>query len=101
RAGARIIAGGTRVILVEGNYVLLDAEGWRDLSPLFDVTVMVRADEAVLEARLRERWARFDAAAMTEKMDGNDLPNMRLVLRSSLPAHYVLDTDAGTADAES
>jgi pantothenate kinase len=97
RAGGRIIAGETRIIVVDGNYLLLDAPGWRDLKPLFDVTVMLAADEAVLEARLIERWRGFglEGADLVTKMEGNDLPNMRLVLRESLPADYVLRTDAG------
>lgn len=96
RAGGRIIAGSTRIIVVEGNYLLLNAPGWRDLRDLFDVTVSLAADPAVLEARLTERWQGFglEGAEMIAKMEGNDLPNMRLVLRESLPADYVLRTDA-------
>lgn len=95
RAGARIIAAEARIIIVEGNYLLLDMPGWRDLKPLFDVTVMLQADEAVLEARLLARWQGFGLAGaeMEAKMHGNDLPNMRLVLRQSLPADYGLRTD--------
>jgi len=97
RAGGRIIAGGTKIIIVEGNYLLLDAEGWRDLKPLFDLTVTLVADEAVLEARLTERWRGFGLAGadMIAKMEGNDLPNLRLVLRESLPSDYVVRTDLG------
>ena len=96
RAGGRIISGATKIIVVEGNYLLLDAPGWRDLKPLFDITVTLKADEAVLEARLTERWQGFglEGQDMITKMEGNDLPNMRLVLRESLPSDYVLRTDA-------
>jgi pantothenate kinase len=94
RAGARIIDGRARIIIVEGNYLLLDWPGWRELG--FDVTVMLEADEAVLEARLTTRWQGFgyEGQAMLDKMEGNDLPNMRLVLRQSRPADYTLRTDA-------
>ncbi|KQT47536.1 nucleoside triphosphate hydrolase [Aureimonas sp. Leaf454] len=99
RAGGRIIAGKTRIIVVEGNYLLLDEPGWRDLGPLFDVTVTLVASEAVLEARLTERWRGFglEGEAMVTKMEGNDLPNMRLVLRNSLPGDYALATDDNRA----
>lgn len=95
RAGARIIAAEAEIIVVEGNYLLLDEPGWRDLAPLFDTTVMLIADEAVVEARLADRWQGFGYASedMVRKMEGNDLPNMRLVLRNSLPADYALSTD--------
>jgi pantothenate kinase len=96
RAGARIIAGGTRVILAEGNYFLLDEPGWRDLAPLFDLTVMVEASEDLLGERLNRRWEGFGYApdAIAEKMEGNDLPNMRLVLTRSRLADVVVRSDA-------
>lgn len=96
RAGARIIAGDTRIVVVEGNYLLLDEPGWRDLSPLFDVSVKLVADESVLEARLTQRWKGYgyECEAMVAKMEGNDLPNMRLVVRNSLPADYEIRSDA-------
>jgi pantothenate kinase len=95
RAGAAIIPATARIVLVEGNYLLLDEPGWRDLKDLFDVTVKLAADSAVLEARLTERWEGFglEGEDMRQKMEGNDLPNLRLVLGHSLPAEFELRTD--------
>lgn len=92
RAGARIIAGSTRLILAEGNYLLLDRPGWRDLAARFDLTVMVTAPEDVLSARLRQRWHGLGYAPdrLEAQVEGNDLPNMRLVLASSRAADLVL-----------
>ena len=97
RAGAAIIPATARIVLVEGNYLLLDEPGWRDLKDLFDVTVKLTADSAVLEARLTERWEGFglEGEDMRQKMEGNDLPNLRLVLGHSLPAEFELRTDVG------
>ena len=96
RAGARILAGQTRVILAEGNYLLLDEPGWRDLGPLFDLTVMIEASEQALVNRLRARWQGFgyDPAAIQAKLEDNDLPNVRLVLTNSRPADVIVRTDA-------
>ena len=96
RAGARIIGADARIILAEGNYLLLDEPGWRDLAPLFDLTVMVEASEDVLVARLTSRWAGFSYTPdmMVAKMEGNDLPNMRLVLSKSRVADIVVRSDA-------
>lgn len=96
RAGARILAGQTRVILAEGNYLLLDEPGWRDLGPLFDLTVMIEASEQALVDRLRARWQGFgyDPAAIQAKLEDNDLPNVRLVLTNSRPADVIVRTDA-------
>ena len=41
RAGARLIPRNINVLIVEGNYVLLDQEPWSSLAPLFDVTVNI------------------------------------------------------------
>ncbi|MBB3999618.1 nucleoside/nucleotide kinase family protein [Aureimonas pseudogalii] len=97
RAGGRIIEATTRIILAEGNYLLLDAPGWRDLAPLFDLTVMVEAREELLIERLTERWLSFgyEPEALIEKLEGNDLPNMRLVLKNSRPADVALRSDGG------
>lgn len=94
RASARIIPAQTEIVVVEGNYLLLDEPGWRDLAALFDTTVMLVADEAVVEARLTERWRGFglEGEIMRAKMEDNDLPNMRLVLHGSLAADYALST---------
>lgn len=95
RAGARIVAAATRVIVVEGNYLLLDEPGWRDLKPLFHRTAKLVASEAVLEARLTRRWEGYgyEGERMREKMEDNDLPNMRLILSRSLDADYEIRSD--------
>ncbi|MGI4747927.1 MAG: nucleoside triphosphate hydrolase [Janthinobacterium lividum] len=92
RAGGRIVEASTRIILAEGNYLLLDQPGWRDLGPLFDLTVMLEVGEDTLVERLLQRWAGFDydEAAIVTKMEGNDLPNVRLVLGNSRPADIMI-----------
>lgn len=95
RAGADIVPGPARIIVTEGNYLLLDADGWRELRSRFDIAVFVTAPMAIIEERLRRRWLGFqyDDAALLMKMEGNDLPNVRLVLGSSGPADATLRTD--------
>ncbi|WP_427025376.1 nucleoside triphosphate hydrolase [Aureimonas ureilytica] len=95
RAGARIIAPDVRIILAEGNYLLLDEPGWRDLGALFDLTIMIEASEDVLIERLTQRWLGYDYTpdALVEKLEGNDLPNMRLVLSNSRPADIAIRSD--------
>jgi pantothenate kinase len=94
RAGARIIAQATPVVLVEGNYLLLRAEPWADLRPFFDLTVALAADEATLARRLTARWAALPAAAARAKVEQNDLPNARTVLRESVAADLIIGDDA-------
>ncbi len=91
RAGARIVAADTRIILVEGNYLLLTTPPWDRLRPLFDHTIMVSAPMEVLEARLMDRWLGFgfDRESAKTKAGDNDLPNAETVLRDSAKADVV------------
>ncbi|WP_374642435.1 nucleoside/nucleotide kinase family protein [Tabrizicola sp.] len=92
RAGARLIPAEVPVIVVEGNYLLLDQAPWDRLRPMFDLTAMVDVAEPVLRARLRGRWERLGLAEgeVRAKLEDNDLPNGRLVREASVPADYRL-----------
>jgi len=83
-AGAGQIGPDTDTIIVEGNYLLLDRPGWRDLAPLWDLSVYLSVPEDMLRARLMQRWYDhgFDDSVAAEKTDGNDLPNAREVARN-------------------
>lgn len=92
RGSARIIAPETRLILAEGNYLLLDRDPWRSLHPLFDTTVLIEVSEAELRRRLRQRWLGYGLteAEIDFKLDQNDMPNGRVVLESGGPVQYIL-----------
>ena len=92
RAGARLIPKETPVIVVEGNWLLLNQAPWDRLQPMFDVTVMVDVPEHVLRARLRGRWERLglSEAEIVEKLEENDLPNGRWVRDGSVRADHVI-----------
>lgn len=84
RAGAGIVRGEHRFVIVEGNYLLLDESPWYGLAPLFDHTVFLEVHADELERRLIARWLDqglpLDAAR--RRAVGNDLPNARRVTRS-------------------
>jgi pantothenate kinase len=92
RAGARVVTKSVQIVITEGNYLLLDSQPWVNLRPLFDLTVMVREDSALLEKRLVNRWLSygFDIATARGKVFDNDLPNVDLVLSSSGPCQVVV-----------
>lgn len=94
RAGARLIAPAARIIVVEGNYLLLDEEPWDGLAPHFDVTVMLDVPEEVLRERLERRWRRFrlPPEEVRRKVEENDLPNGRQVIANSILADIVVAT---------
>ena len=92
RAGARMIPQDINLLIVEGNYVLLDQSPWNSLKPLFDVSVNIRVPEAVLRQRLYDRWQGLGIPAeeIPAKVEANDLPNGLLVLNNSFRADFVL-----------
>lgn len=85
RAGAAIVAADARFVLVEGNYLLLDRPPWSDLAPLFDLTIFIDVPIAELERRLLARWTDLGRSPEAARawVEGNDLPNARLVIESS------------------
>ncbi len=93
RAADRAIpAGGTlspdvETVVIEGNYLLFDAEGWRDLHSLWDLRVFLHVPEATLRARLIDRWLAHDhtQAQAEARADGNDMANARRIYDQRLP----------------
>ena len=89
-AAAGVVPVRARHVVVEGNWLLLDRPGWRELGP-WDLTVMLRVGDDALRARLAERWAHLPPPASRAKIDGNDLPNAALVRDASRAADVAFD----------
>ena len=83
----------SRIIVAEGNYLLLDRPPWNRLAGIFALSVLLRESEETLTARLIDRWTGhgFDRAGALAKAEGNDLPNARTVLRHSAGADLVIE----------
>jgi len=80
------------IVVIEGNYLLLDAPIWTDLHSHWDLSVFLYVHSDVLRNRLIQRWVdhgltKADAIARAE---GNDLPNAELVLNQSIKADVTL-----------
>ena len=92
RAGARLIPASVPVIVVEGNWLLLDQAPWDRLRPMFDVTVRVDVPEPILRSRLRARWEGLGLSEqeIIAKLEENDLPNGRLVRDASILPDFLL-----------
>ena len=90
--GAIAIRRSARLVVVEGNYLLLDRPGWRDLRGLLDEIWYVDASREVLRRRL---LARARAGGRTEQeairhVEESDLPNAELVAATRLNADRFL-----------
>ena len=91
-ASARIIAPETRIVLVEGNYLLLDEAPWNRLEGAFDCAIFIDPGLDELERRLLQRWYDhgYDEETAREKAFGNDIPNARRVVASRRPSDIVI-----------
>lgn len=87
---AEIIPGRARFVLVEGNYLLLNHPGWRDLFPIFDLSVRLAVSEDDLRARLMRRWQDLPEAEALRKVEENDLPNGRLLRQEGRAADLIV-----------
>ena len=92
RAGADIVMPEDRLLVVEGNYLLLNEAPWPEAAPLFDLTVWIDVPEAELDRRLLARWAHYGKTPTAARawIDSNDMPNIRRVTQNSHPADLVV-----------
>ena len=86
------ITGGDQYVIVEGNYLLLDQEDWRDLSQFWGYSVFVEANFDELERRLINRWLDhgLDRAAAKKRAHDNDIVNAATVLNHRMPSDLTL-----------
>ncbi len=92
RSSAVIISKETRVVIVEGNYILLKTHPWRELHKFFNSTIMINTKHEILEKRLIERWRSFNIPEeeIKQKVFENDLPNGVNVYKNSIHADFNL-----------
>lgn len=83
-----------RLVVFEGNYLLLQQGDWAALADLFDVTVFLSVPLPTLRARLVARWRDFGLSqdAAEARADGNDMVNARRILDHSAGADLVVVT---------
>lgn len=80
------------IVLLEGNYILLDADGWRDLSRFADYTISLSADEEMLRRRLIRRKMKTGISQEDAERfaASSDMRNVRLCLQKTMPADLEL-----------
>lgn len=84
-AGAVAVEPWHRVVVTEGNYLLLDEPGWREARQAIDVVWYVETDEPLRQERLLARHVRFGKPAEQARswVARVDEPNARLVAASA------------------
>ena len=92
RAGAGNVGANDKIVLVEGNYLLLDQVAWRAMAIYFDMTLSLEVARGELEKRLIARWIDygFSKADATFRALRNDMVNVDLVQNQSRKADIVV-----------
>ena len=92
RAAAGIVGEEARIILVEGNYLLLKQPPWNRLRPLFDFSIFLNVPREELERRLIRRWLDhgFDMTYAVNWIASNDGPNIMEVITNSAAADWTV-----------
>lgn len=84
-----------RIVLVEGNYLLLDTSPWNALAAEFDLTVGLEVPLTALKERLVGRWLdqRMSPEQAVVRASENDLKNASIVIENSVAPDVILSTD--------
>ncbi|KAK0739950.1 P-loop containing nucleoside triphosphate hydrolase protein [Apiosordaria backusii] len=73
-----------RIVVMEGNYIMLNKPPWSSIPPLLGIKVFISAPEPVLRQRLAKRHLAAGLVDSLEKgeerADFNDIPNGRQVI---------------------
>lgn len=76
------------IVILEGNYLLLEEDGWNELRKYADYTIRILASEEDLEKRLIDR--KIKSGTSKEEAEAfvafSDLYNARLCLNKTMPA---------------
>jgi putative kinase len=90
--GAGAIGNGQRIVVLEGNYWLLDEAPWNSYWRLFDLRIFLTAEPGDLLPGLRQRHLRGgkDPDFVEQHLLINDVPNIERVLGHSGPADVLV-----------
>lgn len=91
-AARGLVAPEQKLVLVEGNYLLLEEAGWANLAQIWALSVFLDVDLPTLEDRLTARWLDHGLPpdAAHARALANDIPNAKRILSNSRPADIVL-----------
>ena len=81
------------LVIVEGNYLLLDEPVWRDLDDYWDLAVFVQIGLETIKTRLMQRCKAhgFDEETSARWIESNDIPNAERVIKNRVPEDVTLN----------
>jgi pantothenate kinase len=93
---AFIVPAEVRILIVEGNYLLLTDGPWAAVKPALDYAVFIDVPRELVKARLLRRHGEeglFTEERNRAHIERNDLPNYDLVVQSQDRADVVIELD--------
>ena len=98
-SGAITIEPSVRVVVVEGNYMLLESGGWEAVAPLLDATFFVVVDHDIRIDRLVARHERFGKSSADARAWalGPDESNARIIEPTAARADLLIDLKVDSA----
>jgi pantothenate kinase len=94
---AGCVAASVEIVVVEGNYLLLQQGAWASLKHLMDATIMLSVPLPELHRRLVARWIEhgLPPEAAVARAEQNDMANARTVTDNSAPADLTIRLAGG------
>ena len=92
RGSADIVKKINRIIIIEGNYLLLKNTPWNYLKKYIDIFVFLNVDKKILHERSKKRWEHYGISKkQILKKVNNDMHSVRIVLHNSNKPHIVIE----------
>lgn len=90
------VNGATPIVIVEGNYLLLDEEPWNEIGAYLDEKWLIRVDDDVARMRVAKRHVRAGISQTLEealeRVDKNDALNTVFIRQHSKGVDIVIDS---------
>ena len=89
---AKTISPKHQILIVEGNYLLLNSEPWSQLHEIYDFKIFLKPDIDTTKKRLIDRWLEngYNLEGAEQRALSNDIPNAEYVLEHSVGADLAI-----------
>ena len=92
RGSADIVQKNNRIIIIEGNYLLLNYTPWNLLKKYIDIFVFLDVEKEILRERSQKRWKYYGLSKKEIlKKVKNDMNSVEIVLQNSNKANIVIE----------
>lgn len=92
---AKTISPAIQILIIEGNYLLLNTEPWTQVQGNYDYKIFLNPDIDTVKKRLIDRWLEngYNLEDAKQRALSNDIPNAEYVLEHSVGADLVISNN--------